>query len=82
MPDDRAINDLGARLARPSFRREFVHSPFSAIERAGIDTKKLPESVIDTLSDLSPEELRVVGNLQGKLANDPDLAGFTGGVIF
>lgn len=80
--DPQGLTDLSTRLGSAAFRREFANTPLSALERAGIDLATVPQTAVDALAELSPEELQVVGNLQTRLANDPELVGFTGGVIF
>jgi hypothetical protein len=82
--DENAIKSLSSALMRPTFRKEFSAAPLSALDRAGINTAGVPSPILESLAEMSFEELTAIGRAQQRLelANDPDLAGFTGGVIF
>jgi hypothetical protein len=67
-PDVDAVSRLATEvLARPTTRRSFATDPLGTLERAGIDAHEIPEGVLDTLSDMSYEELGIVGSVTQSL---------------
>ena len=50
-------------LARPAIRKMFALDPISALERAGVDVSKVPETTVDLLASLAPWELDVLGRV-------------------
>jgi hypothetical protein len=81
--DPQALTELGARLRSPTFQKAFDRDPEQALQRAGIDPDALggPE-VVDVLADLSPQELRLLGNLRRRLETETQLKGHDGAIIF
>lgn len=51
-------------ITNPHQRREFNRDPLGTLAGNGVDTDQLPPSVREFLSDLSYEELRLLGKMQ------------------
>lgn len=64
-PKDMRI--LTERLHSPVFRKSFAYNPLSALERAGISTANIPGAVLDSLAELSRDELDTLGRISAKL---------------
>ena len=63
-----AVSKLATEvLARPTTRRSFATDPLGTLERAGIAADEIPPQVLDTLSDMSYEELGIVGSVAQSL---------------
>ncbi len=56
-------NELAERLADPKFRRSFLGNPQEALGGAGLNAEELPEELLDALAELTPTELRLLGDL-------------------
>ena len=48
-------------------RRSFVEDSEGTLQKAGVDAGALPKSVVDSLAELSPAELRLVSHLNATL---------------
>jgi hypothetical protein len=68
-------------LARPTMRRSFATDPLGTLERARIDATAIPQGVLDTLADMSYEELAIVGTVAQSLI-DSGMARAHRGIIF
>jgi hypothetical protein len=68
-------------LARPTVRRSFATDPLGTLERTGIDVTAIPEGVLDTLADMSYEELGIVGSVAQSLIDSRITLG-SSGLIF
>ena len=71
-------------LARPTLRKSFAADPVGTLERAGIDSGAIPDRLLDTLADLSYEELEVVSRVNRSLLDSgaPVPPGYEHGIIF
>ena len=63
------LGKLGDRLAEPSFRRSFAADPLGALRDAGLGAKGIDQGILDTLTELTPAELRVLAHV-GKALRD------------
>jgi hypothetical protein len=68
-------------LVRPTMRRSFATDPLGTLERAGIEATAIPQGVLDTLADMSYEELGIVGSVAQSLV-DSGIARGRRGIIF
>jgi len=56
-------NVLAANLGNSAFRRSFLATPQDALGEAEVSQQGLPDELIDALAELTPTELRLVGEL-------------------
>jgi hypothetical protein len=63
-----AISTIASKvLASAALRKSFAADPLGTLERAGIDIRAIPERILDTLAELSYEELGVVARVNQTL---------------
>ena len=74
---------LSNNLRSVAFRRSFRVDPINTLARVGIDTKDMERPLVDALTNLSPQELEFLADIQEKVGlREEDKAEFTGGIIF
>ncbi len=56
-------NPLAEKLADSGFRRAFLGNPQEALSGAQLSADQLPSDLLDALAELTPTELRLVGDL-------------------
>ena len=56
-------NQLAEKLADSKFRRSFLGNPQEALGGAQLSGEELPSELLDALAELTPTELRLVGDL-------------------
>jgi len=61
--DPKEIAKVTDAIARPAIRKMFAIDPIGALERAGVDISKVPETTVDVLASLAPWELEVLGRV-------------------
>jgi hypothetical protein len=77
--DLEAVSRLATEvLARPVRRKSFAADPLGTLKAAGIDEQALPGRLLDTLADLSDEELRIVGKVAQSLVDSKIPTGKSG----
>jgi hypothetical protein len=54
-------------LSRHAFRESFLQNPQGALETAGVDTSNINQDLINTLAELTPQELAVIPRVKTKL---------------
>ena len=64
-------NALAARLGNSAFRRSFLTSPTEALNQAQLSPEGLPDELIDALAELTPTELRLIGELVNRFQISP-----------
>lgn len=72
---DPALNEFAKfanAIGDPQVRRAFDKDPLGTLKDQGVNVGALPQSVVDFLTDLSYEELRMLANLQQTMV-DADL---------
>jgi hypothetical protein len=61
------IKGVSDNLASASFRATLAQNPAAALAEAGIDASGLPPEVMETLSELSSQEIELLARLDTKL---------------
>lgn len=56
-------NVLAANLGNSAFRRSFLATPQDALGETELSPQGLPDELIDALAELTPTELRLIGEL-------------------
>lgn len=56
-------NQLAEQLADSRFRRSFLGNPQEALGGAQLNAEELPPELLDALAELTPTELRLLGDL-------------------
>ena len=68
---------LAEMLSDPAFRKSFAANPDAAMQGQGLDRSKIPQPLLNTLFDLSHEELRALITTRDALSEaggTPELA--------
>lgn len=83
MPIDPAeMQRLSGAIRSVSIRKAFAVDPLAALQRAGVDTTKIPLEAIDALAELTPEELDVIARVDARLSDKlKAAAGDTNGYV-
>jgi hypothetical protein len=61
------VQGLSDNLASESFRTTLARDPAAALQQAGINAAELPPEVMETLGELSAEEIELLAKLDSKL---------------
>jgi hypothetical protein len=61
------VSSVMRAMARVAFRKSFNNDPIGTIHRAGMDLKKIPSEMLDTLAELSAEELEIFTRVAARL---------------
>lgn len=56
-------------ISSPGTRRSFLKDAEGTLQKAGVNVGALPKSVVDSLAELSPAELRLVSHLNATLVD-------------
>lgn len=56
-------NELASNLGKSAFRRSFLANPQEALSGAQLSDEALPSELLDALAELTPTELRLLGEL-------------------
>ena len=72
---------LGNVIADPTLRDAFSTDPDGTLEGQGVDKGAIPDEVLDTLRELSPEELRLLGRFREPLQRAVDQGADPGAVL-
>ena len=54
-------------VRRPALRKSFIVDPVGTLEREGVNLRVIPEHVVDTLAELSYDELGLVSRFNDTL---------------
>ena len=69
--DREAWNVLAEKLGNSAFRRSFLATPQDALGQAEVGLEGLPAELIDALAELTPTELRLIGELVNRFKISP-----------